>query len=140
MRVKRFNSKKEVLITYKKYLINWENDGASKLEVSFRDFIHPFWKNSIILYQFKIPGSLLRIDFLNVNKRLAVEIDGEQHESFNKHFHANSRNTYLAAIKRDLDKEKWCELNNIKLIRLNVKDLKNLNLRELETKFNINLL
>lgn len=140
MKVLRFNSNKEVLISTRKYLIDWENDGASKLEVGFRNLIYPYWKNSIILFQCRIPGSLLRIDFLNCNKRLAVEIDGEQHNSFNKHFHSNSRTNYEASLKRDNDKEKWLERNNIKILHLIKEDLDNFSIDYIYDKFQISLI
>jgi Protein of unknown function (DUF559) len=134
------NPNKLVFINPKKYLIDWENDGSSKPEICFRDLIYPYWKNYIILFQFRIPGSRLRIDFFNLNKKLIVEIDGSQHDKFNKHFHNNSRNNYLNSIKRDLDKEKWCEENNIKVLRLNEQDLFNFSISYVEKNYNINIL
>src|ERR1017187_546589 len=125
MRVKRLNSQKEVLINVNKYKINWDSDGASKLEVKFRNLIRPYWYRSIILYQFKIPASLLRIDFFNVNKRLAIEVNGPQHNEFNPHFHRHSRAAYRNSIMRDFSKIRWCEENNIQLLELIEEDLDN---------------
>ena len=102
------NPSKLVNVNPKKYLIDWVNDGSSKPEINFRDLIQPYWKHYMVLYQFRIPGCLLRFDFFNLNKRLIVEIDGVQHDKFNKHFHNNSRQNYLMSIKRDMDKEAWC--------------------------------
>ncbi len=141
MKVYKLNSSsKLVTLNVGKYKIDWLKDGASKIEKQFRDLIYPFWKNSIVLYQPLIPGSLLRLDFLNVNKRLCVEIDGEQHNSFNKHFHANSRANYLGSIKRDLNKEKWLEDNKILLIRLDADDLNNFSPQDIFDKFNISII
>jgi len=140
MRVKKLNSDKECLLSAKKYGIDWLNSGASKLEIKFRDLIYPFWKNSIILYQARIPGSLLRLDFLNANKRLCVEINGAQHDEFNKHFHHNSRMNYLASIKRDVIKENWLQANNINLIELYEEDLKNFSIGYIKEKFGIDII
>ncbi len=141
MRIGKLNNpNKLVVVNPRKYLIDWENDGGSKLEVSFRDLIYPYWKFQLILYQFRIPGSLLRFDFFNLNKKLIVEIDGSQHDKFNKHFHNNSRHNYLNAIKRDLQKEEWCEQNNIKMLRLNQEDLYNFSIPYIEKNYNINIL
>lgn len=141
MKVYKYKSlTKLVTINIWKYKIDWENDGASKIERQFRDLIYPYWKNSIILYQPRIPGSLLRLDFLNVNKRLCIETDGIQHGVFNKHFHNNSRNVYWASIKRDLDKDKWLENNQIDLLRLNQEDLDEFSPKYILDKFNINIL
>ena len=141
MRVFKFKDKsKLVTINEWKYKIDWENDGASKIEIKFRNLIFPYWKNSIILYQPRIPGSLLRLDFLNVNKKLCVEIDGTQHGSFNKHFHNDSRNEYLASMKRDMDKEEWLQTNNIILIRLIEEDLNNFSEKYIYDKFGVNII
>ena len=140
MRVKKLNSSKEVLLRINKYRINWENDGNSSLEIQFRDLIKPYWKNSLVLFQCTIPGSLLKIDFLNCNKRLAVEINGTQHDKFNKFFHNNSRNVWLASMKRDIQKQKWLEENNIQLLELIQDDLDNFKPSYIYEKFGINII
>lgn len=140
MRVKKLNSDKEVLLSVKEYLIDWKKDGASKLEIAFRDLIYPAWKHHIVLFQCRIPGSLLRLDFLNCNKRLCVEIDGAQHNKFNKHFHNNNKLNWVSSIKRDWEKEEWLKQNNIKLIHLEEKDLKEFNPKLIEEKYGINII
>lgn len=141
MKVYKFNSpSKLVTLNVFKYKIDWEHDGASKIERQFRDLIYPFWKHKIVLYQPRIPGCLLRLDFLNATNKLAVEIDGAQHNEFNKHFHANSRANYLSSIKRDLNKEKWLENNKIQLIRLNGEDLNEFSPKYIQDKFNISII
>ncbi len=140
MRVLKYNSKtKLVTINTNRYRIDWENDGASKIERQFRDLIYPYWRNCIVLFQPRIPGSLLRLDFLCVNKRICVETDGVQHGEFNKHFHANSRLNYLSSIKRDLNKEKWLEDNKISLIRLDGDDLNNFSPNYILDKFSVSI-
>lgn len=139
MTVYKLNSDKEVSINIKRYLIDWKNDGDSKLEKKFIDLIYPFWNRYIVLFQCRVPGSKLRLDILNCNKRLAIEIDGEQHQQFNKHFHANSRIVYLNSLRRDWVKEEWLAKNNIKLIRLNTEDLNNFSLKYVRDKFDISL-
>ena len=55
---------------------------------------------------------------INFTRKVAVEVQGKQHYSFNKFFHANSRMKYLASIKRDNQKHQWLEMNNIKLVEV----------------------
>lgn len=140
MKVKKIGSDKEVLLNIRKYSIDWEKDGNSSLETRFRDLIYPYWKGSIILFQLTIPGSLLKIDFLNCNKRLAVETNGSQHNKYNKFFHAGSRANYLSSIKRDLSKQKWLEDNNIQLLELEELDLDNFSPTYIFYKFGINII
>jgi hypothetical protein len=82
MRVWDIYSRKEILINAHKYAIKWNKDGASKLETRFKELIFPYWNTQIVLEQLRIPGCKLRIDFLNCNKKLAVEISGPQHYEF----------------------------------------------------------
>jgi hypothetical protein len=141
MKVFKFGSlTKLVSINVNKYKIDWEKDGASKIERQFRDLIYPYWKNKIVLFQPLIPGTRLRLDFLNATNRLCVEIDGPQHNEFNKHFHNNSRAKFLASIGRDLKKDDWLRANNIKLVRLDSSDLDNFSIKYIQEKFDISIL
>lgn len=121
----------------KRYSINWEAKSRSKLQFKFKEFFYPYWKNHIVYEEFPVYGSMLKIDLLNATKKIAVEIQGSQHESFNKFFHDNSRLKYLESIKRDVKKEKWIELNEFKFLELYEDDLKNLSPQYIEEKCGI---
>jgi len=123
----------------RKYLIDWEGKSRSKLQYSFKQFFYPYWKNHIVYEEFPVYGSMLKVDLLNATKRIAVEIQGGQHESFNKFFHDNSRLKYLQSIKRDIKKEKWLEMNGFKFIELYESDLKNISPEYIKNKLNINI-
>lgn len=140
MKVTNISSGKLVNINSNKYAIDWENDGNSSLEIKFRNLIYPYWKSQIILFQPIVPGSKLKLDFLNINKKLCVEIDGSQHDKYNKYFHNNSRNNWLASLNRDRRKELWLEENNIKLLRLIEEDLNYFSPQYIKKKFNINII
>ena len=121
----------------RKYLINWEGKSRSKLQYKFKQFFYPYWKNHIVYEEFPVYGSMLKVDLLNATKKIAAEIQGEQHESFNKFFHDNSRLKYLQSIKRDVKKEKWLEINEFKFLQLYETDLKILSPQYIEEKCNI---
>jgi len=121
----------------RRHLINWEAKSRSKLQYKFKTFFHAYWKNHIVYEEFPVYGSMLKVDFLNATKKIAVEIQGSQHESFNKFFHDNSRLKYLESIKRDVKKEKWIETNGFKFIELYEDDLKNLSPQYIEEKCKI---
>ncbi len=88
---------------------------------------HKCWEILIKLYPMEkvfqeVPievkkGETLYLDFFLPMKMLAIETQGEQHYSFNLHFHGNRWN-YLQSKRRDADKRSWCELNNIRLVEL----------------------
>ena len=60
----------------------------------------------------------MKVDILNATKKIAVEVNGRQHSSFNPFFHNNSRANYLASIKRDVQKREWLEKNGFTLIEI----------------------
>jgi very-short-patch-repair endonuclease len=60
----------------------------------------------------------MKVDILNATKKIAVEVNGRQHSSFNSFFHNNSRNKYLASIKRDVQKREWLEKNGFTVIEI----------------------
>jgi hypothetical protein len=119
------------------YLIDWEGKSRSKLQFKFKQFFYPYWKNHIVYEEFPVYGSMLKVDILNATKKIAVEIQGNQHESFNEFFHDHSRLKYLQGIKRDVKKEKWLDMNEFKFLELYENDLKNLSPQYIEEKTGI---
>lgn len=140
MRVSKLNSPNRlVLLNISKHRIDWDDDGSSSLETRFRDLIKPFWGNDVVLFQTMIPGSKLRIDFLNLTRKIAVETSGNQHFKFNKHFHSNSRAVYLASMKRDMQKQEWLRREGFKFIELIEKDLDLFSLDYIYETFGVDL-
>jgi len=63
-------------------------------------------------------GENIRLDFFIPSKKLAIEVQGEQHFTYSSHFHKTPYN-FLVAKKRDDEKQELLELNNITLILFN---------------------
>lgn len=124
----------------RKYLIDWEGKSRSNLQFKFKTFFYPYWKNHIVYEEFPVYGTMLKVDFLNATKKIAVEIQGNQHEAFNKFFHNDSRLKYLESIKRDVKKEKWLTINQFKFIELYEDDLKYISKEYIQEKFNISII
>lgn len=121
-----------------KYRVDWNIKRASEPQFRTKTFLKEFWLGDAVCEEFVIPGSRLRIDIINFSKMIAVEVSGQQHESFSKFFHKN-RVGFIKSIKRDFQKIKWLEMNNIKLIELYDYETINLNKNEIEKKFDIEL-
>lgn len=119
-----------------KYKIDWDKSSKSKGQFALKQFLKEYWLTDLVYEEMTVPGTLLKIDFFNATKMVAFEFDGIQHETFNAHFHKN-RLGYLNSIKRDVKKEKFLEINNIKLIRLNDEDLKLLSYDYLVENFEV---
>ena len=111
----------------KKYLIDWDTKSRSKFQSRVKDFLKPYWKNDIVFEEFRIVGSRLSLDFYNANKKIAVEVQGDQHTKYVKHFHKN-RLKYLDQLKRDQKKLDFCEFNDIKLVEIYSTDVINASL------------
>lgn len=65
-----------------------------------------------------VPGTRLRLDFVIPGKRLVVEVQGQQHYSYNPHFHKNKAE-FLRSLARDRQKADFCGANDLTLVRLN---------------------
>lgn len=137
---KKLNSLKEINVNINKYRIDWEGSSASKIQTAVKLFLKRFWSSHIVLEEFRIPGSLLRCDILNVTKRIAIEVSPSQHYEFNKFFHNNSNANFLQHIKRDMAKINWLESNDFDVIELNEEDVDNLSSEYILKKFNIKLI
>lgn len=122
-----------------KYLIDWDGKSRSKVQFNTKQFLKKYWKNHIVYEEFPVFGSRLKVDIINATLKIAVEVHGKQHSSFNKFFHNDSRLNYLKSIKRDVAKEKWLSLNNFQLIEVYEDEVKDLSEEFFKTKFNLSL-
>lgn len=120
-----------------KFLIDWDKKSRSNIQFEVKQFLKPFWKTHICYEEFPVFGSRMKVDFINFTKKIAIEVNGDQHNSFNKFFHNNSRLNYLNSIKRDYKKSEWLEKNDIQLIELETKDLPKLSVDYINHTFNI---
>ena len=120
-----------------KFLIDWNKKSRSKIQFKVKKFLEPFWKGHIVFEEFPVYGSKLKVDILNASNKLAIEVQGDQHNSFNKYFHGDSRLKYLESIKRDVMKAEWLENNNFKLIEINQNEVNELSKQFFEDKFKV---
>ena len=101
-----------------RYLISWDKKCRSKIQKRVKDLLYSYWMADVVFEELPVVGTRMTIDFYNANKKVAIEVDGNQHYKFNKFFHSNSRQNFLSQLQRDEKKEYFCEINNIKLVRI----------------------
>lgn len=101
-----------------RYLIKWKKTCKSKIQKKIKDMLYPHWGADIVFEELPVAGTRMTLDFYNANKKIAIEVDGNQHYKFNKFFHSNSRQNFLAQLQRDDKKEYFCEINQIRLVRI----------------------
>lgn len=123
-----------------KYLINWDKESRSKVQFKVKQFLKTYWKNQIVYEEFPVYGSLMKVDFLNATKRIAIEVQGNQHNAFNKFFHDGSRLNYLNSIKRDMRKLEWLEKNEFTVIEINEGEINDLSVEWVEEKFGTSII
>lgn len=133
MEFKKLNSEYVAKVRGADYKIDWDKV-VSKPQKKVKDFLYNYWEFDDVYEELRIPGSKLRIDLLNYSQKVAIEISPESSHSYNKFFHKNRAGGFLASVKRDLDKEKWCGDNDLFYICLKETDLSNLCLMMFEEK------
>lgn len=106
-----------------KYLIKWKKKSRSIFQREVKFFLEPFWKNHVVYEEFPVIGTKMTLDIVNLSARIAIEVQGEQHLKYNKFFHGENHSNWYNQLQRDVDKKKWCELNNIRLIEIYPKDM-----------------
>ncbi len=122
-----------------KYRIVWDKKSRSNIQFSVKQFLRKYWTNHIVYEEFPVYGSRLKVDFLNATRKIAVEVNGSQHSSFNKFFHQNSRAKYLSSIRRDYEKYEWLMKNGYKFIEIEEGDMKELSIDFIKQKFDIEI-
>lgn len=122
-----------------KYLINWDKPCKSRPQWKVKQFLKPYWRGSVCYEEFPVYSTLLKVDLLNASYKIAIEVHGNQHENFNKHFHHNSRAAFLASIKRDHNKAMWLELNDFKLYIIYEYEVDNLSIGFFKEKLGLSL-
>jgi hypothetical protein len=105
------------------YSIDWTGKSASKIQKAVKDFLNPYWSAKMVYEEFPVFGTRLRVDFLNLTDGVAIEVDGEQHNTFNKHFHRNSAAVFHSSMKRDVVKSHWIRDNGFTLVRIIEKEI-----------------
>lgn len=116
-------------IQMSRYGIDWDKSCLSKFQFAVKQFLRIHWSRQFVYEELPVVGTRMRLDFYNANKRVAIECDGAQHTKYNRHFHRGSLSVYQMQLMRDDLKEKWCELNQITLVRIYPEDVPNLSLR-----------
>jgi hypothetical protein len=100
-----------------RYLIDWKGKSRSNIQFSGKQFLMKYWNLHVVFEEFPVAGTRLKFDFYNANKKIVVEINGQQHVKFVPFFHKR-RSNFVSQIRRDQQKIDFCELNNIKLIEI----------------------
>jgi len=102
------------------YTVNGGNDRAarSQYHLKARQLLREAFPTLTVLEEVGIPirrGEMVYVDFYIPLRRLAFEVQGEQHFKYIPHFHHTLSN-FRKAKTRDYDKKRWLEQNGITLV------------------------
>lgn len=95
-----------------------ETENRSELHLTARLLLKELFPFDTISEEVEIPGSGgLRLDFFLPLRKIVLEVQGQQHYHYIRHFHQSAVG-FLASKKRDQKKREFCENNNFMLIEL----------------------
>ncbi len=120
----------------KSKLIDWDGKSRSKVQRQVKKFLKDYWSKCIVYEEFPVYGSRMSVDILNATKKIAVEVQGRQHDEYNKFFHKNKIN-YLYSMERDFNKKKWLEENDFQLVEILELEAAKLNEKFFSEKYGI---
>ena len=96
-----------------------EGEGRGKFQTLVGNMLAELYPSDYILEEFPCVGEALHLDFFMPRKKIAIEVQGRQHNQFVEFFHGTA-DGFKAQRARDLRKAEWCELNNIRLVKIDV--------------------
>jgi hypothetical protein len=122
MKFLSLNGKLKTLRSPSKYLIDWNKQSRSKFQMEAKKFLNQYWLMDIVFEEFPVVGTKLTLDFYNATRRVAVEIQGAQHQRYNRFMHGGSKINFLDQLERDAKKLEFCEKNDILLVEIYPED------------------
>lgn len=90
----------------------------SSIHLKCRELLKEIFPLDAILEEVPVPGENLFLDFFLPARRMVIEVQGEQHQTFTPFFHKTKTNFYKS-VGRDRRKHEWCQANNFKIIEFN---------------------
>jgi hypothetical protein len=120
-----------------KYTVDWDRKCRSIIQFKVKQFLKPYWQGYLCYEELCCTGTLLKIDFLNLSLKIAIETMGVQHGTYNSFFHRGNPANYLKGIKNDLKKAQWLEKNGIKLIEIMEEEVPHLSRDFFKEKFDV---
>ena len=101
-----------------KYRIDWDKPSRSKIQFNTKQRLKKVWYNHVVFEEFPVAGTKMSLDFYNANKKIAIEVQGRNHDKYVPHFHGNNKINFISQMRRDHQKKHFCDLNDIKLIEV----------------------
>ena len=89
----------------------------SELHLRTRALLKALYPTQQVLEEVPLPGTKLTLDFYLPQRKVCIEVHGEQHYKFVAHYHGD-RLGFLRSKANDNKKIEWCRLNNLRVVEL----------------------
>lgn len=120
MKVKSINNPGQI-ITWDIRESSWPMKSSaacrSKIQFEIGKIIKQRFPLDPVLEDITIPETRLSLDFYVPHRKIAVEVQGEQHDEMNPFFHKSNAD-FEEQKNRDELKRFFCELNGIKIVEI----------------------
>lgn len=123
MRLLKANSNSYGWININKHRLNWKKKSRSIFQTQVKNFLEPYWRSHIVCEEVPVLGTRMTIDIINFTLNIAIEVQGDQHQNFNPHFHRNQEVNFLKQINHDMVKLNWMEKNKFLFIEIYPQDM-----------------
>ena len=117
MKVKDFQDKEHNWPPSDRVANAGDTSNKSDLHIRCRNLLRKLYPTRPPLEEVPIPGTKLRFDFVLPQRRICIEVQGQQHFEDNGFFYSD-RMGLGKSKQRDKRKREWCNLNNLLLIEL----------------------
>lgn len=101
-------------VTASRHPMKTEKSCKSNIQYLAGQKLRKKYPSDVILEEVHIPDGFY-LDFFIPSRKIAVEVQGEQHSEFIPHFHKNKAG-FVRSQDRDARKAEWCRINDIDLI------------------------
>ena len=91
MQFKTLTGRTRRIVKPKKYLIDWSAPSRSKLQYGVKKLLKKYWGKHVVFEEFPVAGTKLSLDFYNANKKIAIEVQGDQHTKYVPFFHGKNK-------------------------------------------------
>lgn len=123
MKFKSLSGRTVNLPNIHRHRVDWEGDSLSDFQAEVKDFLCPYWKHDVVFEEMPVAGTRMRFDFLNLSKRIIVEVNGAAHLSPHSHFHRGSPARYRKQLHNDMKKAEWAQLNGFAFVEVEPSDM-----------------
>ena len=86
MKFKTLDGKDRTVKNIKSCIIDWDGKSRSKFQFVVKKYLEKYWSGDVVFEELKVAGTRLSLDFFNANKRIAIEVQGQQHFKYVKFF------------------------------------------------------